>query len=150
MHRPRLSANTRKRLAALVTSECRESTQAEEEGTSESCPVCLDELVKDHEERSEADEKEADLESAEEPSFVSRLPCGHRFHESCIVDGWIRTGRGTTCPMCNCELEQLFGDERKQEIDSGDAADQESACPANQNAPPTTQTVAHEETGATP
>ena len=47
------------------------------------CPVCL-----------------ADME-APEGATLREMPCGHRFHESCLLE-WLRTKN--TCPVCRVAL----------------------------------------------
>ncbi|KAI9077899.1 hypothetical protein K1719_040160 [Acacia pycnantha] len=37
----------------------------------------------------------------EDGDDVSGLPCGHFFHDNCIV-GWLKTGH--TCPLCRFQL----------------------------------------------
>ncbi|KAJ8758554.1 hypothetical protein K2173_000275 [Erythroxylum novogranatense] len=48
----------------------------------ETCVVCLEELSGG--------------------AFLTRMPCSHTFHESCIFE-WLKNAN--SCPLCRCELE---------------------------------------------
>jgi hypothetical protein len=53
------------------------------------------------------------MESVEAGTIVRKLPCSHRFHDSCL-DQWIcrDTGfAGPTCPNCRARLDGEEGDE---------------------------------------
>jgi len=104
---------SRKVLAASLVAKCRviaddDSDDTDSERNSHDdcneCPICLSELS----------EPIAGPDGKSEDNWLSKLPCGHTFHEECIVGGWVKKGRGLRCPICNYDLVSLTISEDKE------------------------------------
>ncbi|CAL9761975.1 unnamed protein product [Musa acuminata subsp. burmannicoides] len=74
----------------------------------EECPVCLDGLGEGGKEESAA--------------VVREMPCGHRFHEGCIVK-WL--GMHGSCPVCRFRMPPEEGVDPKKGDGEGDGAENE-------------------------
>ena len=69
---------TKEQVMTLEEEEFKQADGREEEDNSCSCAICLDDF--------------------EDKEKVRLLPCGHRFHESCLTP-WL-TERHSSCPLC--------------------------------------------------
>ncbi|KAJ8477469.1 hypothetical protein OPV22_021196 [Ensete ventricosum] len=76
----------------------------------EECPVCLDELVEGGKEAS----------AAAAVVVVREMPCGHRFHEGCIVK-WL--GMNGSCPVCRFRMPPEEGGDPKKDDGEGEGAE---------------------------
>ncbi|URE12383.1 Zinc finger, C3HC4 type (RING finger) [Musa troglodytarum] len=76
----------------------------------EECPVCLDGLGEGGKEESAA------------AAGVREMPCGHRFHEGCIVK-WL--GMHGSCPVCRFRMPPEEGGDPKKGDGEGDGAENE-------------------------
>ncbi|RWW00784.1 hypothetical protein GW17_00036221 [Ensete ventricosum] len=74
----------------------------------EECPVCLDELV------------EGGKEASAAAVVVREMPCGHRFHEGCIVK-WL--GMNGSCPVCRFRMPPEEGGDPKKDDGEGEGAE---------------------------
>ncbi|CAD5177096.1 unnamed protein product [Musa acuminata subsp. malaccensis] len=74
----------------------------------EECPVCLDGL--------------GEGEKEESAAVVREMPCGHRFHEGCIVK-WL--GMHGSCPVCRFRMPPEEGVDPKKGDGEGDGAENE-------------------------
>ncbi|KAG7383626.1 hypothetical protein PHYPSEUDO_003501 [Phytophthora pseudosyringae] len=85
--KPQKDAEIQRQSAVLALKDFNDCTSSVAEGTHEQlCSICLNEDP-----------------ATDESSPVVALPCGHHFHEDCVID-WFSTS--PTCPLCRRSLTQ--------------------------------------------
>jgi len=94
---------TREQVMLLEEEEFEASKDGEEEDAC--CAICLDEF--------------------EDGAKVRVLPCGHRFHEDCLVP-WL-TERHASCPLCKMDVLKHVQEIEKRNNKSKESDDKESS-----------------------
>ena len=101
---------------------------------NQDCPTCKDEfLPSEAKESKEGEENEAGEEQGEEQQdeLVS-MPCGHIFHEDCLVP-WLRMHG--TCPVCRVSIVKPSEAQDETSNPPRDTAQQSSAATPSSTAP---------------
>lgn len=78
----------------------RKDRERVERARNQDCPTCKDEFLPATAEAKEKAEKEDGEEEEQQDELVS-MPCGHIFHEDCLVP-WLRMHG--TCPVCRVSI----------------------------------------------